>query len=98
VIYNLKLVFRHLPSKNFTCFCFRNLCYVDRFVENQFRSIIVDFLLQEEQDSRKCLNEGKDVSLCAIDFFRQVRDTCNDTFTTFWTCLDNARKGEMSFN
>jgi hypothetical protein len=34
---------------------------------------------QEEQDPRKCLNESKDVSLCAIDFFRKVRDTCNDT-------------------
>ncbi|CAF3470633.1 unnamed protein product [Rotaria sp. Silwood1] len=56
------------------------------------------YVMSTEQDPRKCIKEGKDVSLCAIDYFRKVRDTCNDTFTTYWTCLDNARDGEMSFN
>ncbi len=60
--------------------------------------LMINRFLQEEQDPRKCIKEGKDVSLCAIDFFRKVRDTCNDTFTTFWTCLDNAHEGEMGFN
>jgi NADH dehydrogenase (ubiquinone) 1 alpha subcomplex subunit 8 len=59
---------------------------------------LIHLSFQEEQDPRKCIQEGKDVSLCSIDFFRKVRDSCNDTFTTFWTCLDNAREGEMSFN
>ncbi|UJR08785.1 hypothetical protein I4U23_013041 [Adineta vaga] len=69
--------------------------HLAKYCDLQFK----EFMLcrQEEQDPRKCLNEGKDVSLCATDFFRKVRDTCNDTFTTFWTCLDNAREGEMGF-
>lgn len=54
-------------------------------------------MFQEEQDPRKCLKEGKDVSLCAIDFFRHVRDSCNDTFTSLFTCLDTANEGELGF-
>ncbi|CAF3624929.1 unnamed protein product [Rotaria socialis] len=70
--------------------------HLAKYCDLQFK----EFMLcrQEEQDPRKCIKEGKEVSLCSIDFFRKVRDTCNDTFTTFWTCLDNARDGEMSFN
>ncbi|CAF4208433.1 unnamed protein product [Rotaria socialis] len=70
--------------------------HLAKYCDSQFK----EFMLcrQEEQDPRKCVKEGKEVSLCSIDFFRQVRDTCNDTFTTFWTCLDNSQDGEMSFN
>ncbi|CAF1252083.1 unnamed protein product [Rotaria magnacalcarata] len=70
--------------------------HLAKYCDLQFK----EFMLcrQEEQDPRKCIKEGKEVSLCSIDFFRKVRDTCNDTFTTFWTCLDNGPDGEMSFN
>ncbi|CAF1231648.1 unnamed protein product [Rotaria sordida] len=70
--------------------------HLAKYCDLQFKEFIL--CRQEEQDPRKCLNEGKNVSLCAINFFHKVRESCNDTFTTFWTCLDNAREGEMSFN
>ena len=42
----------------------------------------------EEKDPRKCLNEGREVSKCALDFFRQIKLHCAEPFTSYWTCLD----------
>lgn len=43
----------------------------------------------ETKDPRKCLAEGREVTQCALNFFRMVKDNCNDVFTTHWTCLDD---------
>jgi len=42
----------------------------------------------ESKDPRKCLQEGAEVTKCAIDFFRKVKGSCNEAFTEHWTCLD----------
>ena len=42
----------------------------------------------DTKDPRKCLAEGKEVTCCALDFFRAVKGSCNDVFTKHWTCLD----------
>ncbi|XP_037548554.1 NADH dehydrogenase [ubiquinone] 1 alpha subcomplex subunit 8 [Nematolebias whitei] len=42
----------------------------------------------EEKDPRKCLQEGKMVNECALNFFRQIKGNCAESFTEYWTCLD----------
>nr|XP_031306241.1 NADH dehydrogenase [ubiquinone] 1 alpha subcomplex subunit 8 isoform X1 [Camelus dromedarius] len=42
----------------------------------------------EEKDPRRCLEEGKLVNKCALDFFRQIKLHCAEPFTEYWTCLD----------
>ncbi|KAJ8035676.1 NADH dehydrogenase [ubiquinone] 1 alpha subcomplex subunit 8 [Holothuria leucospilota] len=45
----------------------------------------------EEEDPRKCLREGKEVSRCAFAFFNQIRENCAESFTEYWTCVDNSQ-------
>lgn len=42
----------------------------------------------DSKDPRKCLAEGREVTRCALDFFRVVKGSCNEAFTAHWTCLD----------
>uniref|UniRef100_UPI00358DE609 NADH dehydrogenase [ubiquinone] 1 alpha subcomplex subunit 8 n=1 Tax=Myxine glutinosa TaxID=7769 RepID=UPI00358DE609 len=43
----------------------------------------------EEKDPRRCLDEGRQVNVCALDFFRTIKSNCADSFTEYWSCLDN---------
>ncbi|EDO34349.1 predicted protein, partial [Nematostella vectensis] len=43
----------------------------------------------ETKDPRKCIEEGKEVTRCALRFFKQLKSECNDTFTKHWNCLDH---------
>ncbi|KAI0982828.1 hypothetical protein GJ496_000931 [Pomphorhynchus laevis] len=58
-----------------------------------------EFMLcrSEEQDARKCIAEGKDVTKCAIDAFKSIRDTCNESFSTYWKCLDLCPEGRWNY-
>ncbi|XP_072840612.2 NADH dehydrogenase [ubiquinone] 1 alpha subcomplex subunit 8 [Pogona vitticeps] len=51
----------------------------------------------EEKDPRKCLNEGREVNKCALDFFRQIKLHCAEPFTSYWTCLDHTGGQEFRF-
>lgn len=42
----------------------------------------------ETKDPRKCLQEGKKVTQCALEFFKKLKGSCNEPFTKHWTCLD----------
>ena len=42
----------------------------------------------DSKDPRKCLEEGRNVTKCATEFFRKVKGSCNEEFTKYWTCLD----------
>uniref|UniRef100_A0A7J8EF72 NADH dehydrogenase [ubiquinone] 1 alpha subcomplex subunit 8 n=1 Tax=Molossus molossus TaxID=27622 RepID=A0A7J8EF72_MOLMO len=42
----------------------------------------------EEKDPRRCLEEGKLVNQCALEFFRQIKRHCAEPFTEYWTCID----------
>ena len=44
----------------------------------------------EERDPRKCINEGKAVTGCSLDFFRGVKKSCAQEFTQFAHCLDKS--------
>ncbi|KAG7266494.1 hypothetical protein CRUP_016866 [Coryphaenoides rupestris] len=49
----------------------------------------------EEKDPRKCLEEGKQVNACAMNFFRQIKGSCAESFTEYWTCLDYSSTAEL---
>lgn len=42
----------------------------------------------DSKDPRKCLEEGKNVTSCAKEFFVKIKGSCNEEFTEYWTCLD----------
>ncbi|KAM3825753.1 NADH dehydrogenase [ubiquinone] 1 alpha subcomplex subunit 8 [Vipera latastei] len=44
----------------------------------------------EERDPRKCLKEGRAVSKCAVDFFKQIKLHCAEPFNQYWNCLDES--------
>jgi len=50
----------------------------------------------EEKDPRKCLNEGKEVTRCGIEFFQNVRENCAEEFTKYWKCLDYGASYDMN--
>ena len=59
----------------------------------------------DSKDPRKCLKEGHKVTECAVKFFKKVKDSCNESFTEYWTCLDynnqdyaKCRKPQESFD
>ncbi|XP_074652521.1 NADH dehydrogenase [ubiquinone] 1 alpha subcomplex subunit 8-like [Tubulanus polymorphus] len=49
-----------------------------------------EFMLcvSEENDPRKCIKEGKEVTRCGIEFFHKLRNNCMEEFTSYMTCLD----------
>ncbi|CAL8321337.1 unnamed protein product [Lota lota] len=49
----------------------------------------------EEKDPRKCLEEGRKVNACALNFFRQIKGNCAESFTEYWTCLDYSNIAEL---
>lgn len=45
---------------------------------------------KELEDPRACLNEGKAVTSCALDFFRKVKKSCADEFMQYAHCIDKS--------
>ena len=50
----------------------------------------------ELNDPRKCLQVGKEVTKCSLDFFRKVKKNCAQEFQDYAKCLDFAGP-EMDF-
>ncbi|KAB7503431.1 NADH dehydrogenase [ubiquinone] 1 alpha subcomplex subunit 8 [Armadillidium nasatum] len=46
----------------------------------------------EEKDPRKCLNEGKAVTACAVNFFRKMRKNCLEEFEQYSHCIDKSSR------
>ena len=46
--------------------------------------------MSEEKDPRKCLNEGKEVTRCGLEFLHKVKDNCATEFTEHWKCVDHS--------
>ncbi|ESN99574.1 hypothetical protein HELRODRAFT_84162 [Helobdella robusta] len=65
-----------------------------KYCDNQCK----EFMLcnEEEKDPRKCLNEGKNVTKCGLEFFNKVKDNCAVEFTKYWKCVDHSDH-DMSF-
>ncbi|KAJ6640588.1 NADH dehydrogenase [ubiquinone] 1 alpha subcomplex subunit 8 [Pseudolycoriella hygida] len=52
----------------------------------------LEFMLcrQELDDPRKCIEEGKQVTSCTMNFFRMVKKTCAEEFAQYANCLDKS--------
>ncbi|KAH9524425.1 ndufa8, NADH-ubiquinone oxidoreductase complex I 19kd subunit [Bulinus truncatus] len=44
----------------------------------------------EENDPRKCLNEGKEVTRCAFEFLGKIKKSCYAEFTQYMDCIDHS--------
>ena len=57
-----------------------------------------EFMLckREESDTRKCLQEGKDVTACALDFFQKIKKNCRAEFDQYSNCIDKS-SGRSAF-
>uniref|UniRef100_A0A2P2HY34 NADH dehydrogenase (Ubiquinone) 1 alpha subcomplex subunit 8-like n=1 Tax=Hirondellea gigas TaxID=1518452 RepID=A0A2P2HY34_9CRUS len=44
----------------------------------------------EEKDMRKCVEEGRILTACGLEFFRTVKKTCKDEFIQFANCIDRS--------
>ena len=42
----------------------------------------------EEKDPRKCLSEGKAVTMCGHEFFRAVRNSCKEEVEKLAKCME----------
>ncbi|XP_034951429.1 NADH dehydrogenase [ubiquinone] 1 alpha subcomplex subunit 8 [Chelonus insularis] len=58
-----------------------------------------EFLLcqKEEKDATKCVNEGKAVTGCALEFFRKLKKHCRQEFDQYYNCLYKSSY-DLSFN
>ncbi|KAJ3637446.1 hypothetical protein MTP99_000903 [Tenebrio molitor] len=56
-----------------------------------------EFMLcrNELKDPRACLAEGRAVTSCALNFFRQVKNTCAGEFTQYMNCLDKSSPNQQ---
>ncbi|KAL3288443.1 hypothetical protein HHI36_002888 [Cryptolaemus montrouzieri] len=44
----------------------------------------------ETNDPRACIKEGKAVTNCALNFFRQVKKSCSAEFMQYYNCIDKS--------
>merc|ERR1712168_18787 len=51
-----------------------------------------EFMLctNEEDDPRKCLKEGREVTSCAMGFLRKIKKSCLEEFNQYANCLDKS--------
>lgn len=42
------------------------------------------------QDPRKCLQEGKEVTSCSLEFFRKMKQNCREEFEKYANCIDKS--------
>ena len=51
-----------------------------------------EFMLcrQETEDPRKCVNEGKNVTACAMEVFRGIKKHCAADFNQYVKCLEES--------
>lgn len=70
------------------------------FIVNSVQLTLIIFWFQEFMlckseliDPRKCLNEGKAVTKCSLEFFRKVKSSCSREFTDYYTCIEKSSPG-----
>lgn len=45
---------------------------------------------EEEGDPRRCLNEGKHVTACALDVLKKMKKHCLEDFNAYMYCLERS--------
>ncbi|KAI7694030.1 NADH dehydrogenase [ubiquinone] 1 alpha subcomplex subunit 8 [Sarcoptes scabiei] len=59
--------------------------YFGKYCDHQSKYMLCKL---EEKDPRKCLNEGKAVTMCGHDFFRKVGETCRAEVERMAKCME----------
>lgn len=59
-----------------------------KYCDNQCKEFMLCY--SEEKDPRKCINEGKEVTRCGVEFFQKVKTSCAKEFTDYWKCIDRS--------
>ncbi|KAJ8935694.1 hypothetical protein NQ314_012684 [Rhamnusium bicolor] len=56
-----------------------------------------EFILcrNELKDPRACINEGKAVTSCALNFFRKIKKGCSGEFMQYVNCLDKSSPDQI---
>lgn len=59
--------------------------YMGKYCENHNN----EFMLcrNEEKDPTKCINEGKAVTACAMNFFQKLKKNCRQEFDQYYNCV-----------
>lgn len=52
---------------------------------------------QEERDPRRCLDEGKAVTSCAMDILKKMKKNCSEDFNAYMYCLERS-SGTLEFH
>lgn len=60
--------------------------WLGKYCDNQCK----EFMLcrTEEMDPRRCLDEGREVTQCGLEFFRKVKNSCKQELEWYTKCLD----------
>nr|XP_033337393.1 NADH dehydrogenase [ubiquinone] 1 alpha subcomplex subunit 8 [Megalopta genalis] len=58
-----------------------------------------EFMLckQETKDARKCIQEGRKVTACALEVFRGIKNHCEKEFNQYVDCIERS-SGSMEFS
>ncbi|XP_059143942.1 NADH dehydrogenase [ubiquinone] 1 alpha subcomplex subunit 8-like [Physella acuta] len=78
-----------VPELDITSAAFRTAAHhLGKYCDN----VSKEFMLckAEEKDPRKCLNEGKEVTRCAFDFFQSIKKSCYAEFSQYMQCIDHS--------
>jgi|ERR1712038_239113 len=62
--------------------------HLGRYCDNQSKEFML--CMKEENDPRKCIYEGKEVTRCGVEFFQKMKAHCAEEFTAHWNCVDHA--------
>ncbi|GFO30086.1 NADP dehydrogenase [ubiquinone] 1 alpha subcomplex subunit 8 [Plakobranchus ocellatus] len=78
-----------VPELEVTSAVFRSAAHhLGKYCDN----VCKEFMLcrSEENDPRKCLNEGKAVTRCGFEFFGKVKKHCYAEFNQYMQCVDHS--------
>jgi len=68
--------------------------HIGKYCDEQSKEFMLCNL--EEKDPRKCINEGKAVTRCGLEFFKKMKLQCAEEFTDYWKCIDRSQY-DMNF-
>ncbi|KAK6970823.1 NADH dehydrogenase [ubiquinone] 1 alpha subcomplex subunit 8 [Biomphalaria glabrata] len=78
-----------VPELEISSAAFRTAAHhLGKYCDNTCKEFIL--CRTEENDPRKCLNEGKEVTRCAYEFLGKIKKSCYAEFTQYMDCIDHS--------
>jgi len=79
-----------VPEVNVSSAVLRSAAFhIGKYCEN----VNNEFMLCRSEypnDPRKCIDEGKAVTACSLEFFRKLKKNCRDEFENYVECVDKS--------